>query len=372
MNGMAYLKPDAKQNRITITQFVLIIHSMQLGVSALSLPSDLARIGGTDGWIALFAGWLGSLAAGLIIVQVMKKHPTGTVVELVSRYFGRWLGRLSMIFFGVYATLYAFLILDRMVLLVQSWIMQQSKTYVLMLLFFIPAYMIVKGGVRVIGRYAEIVVYTSVWMLAILGVLLREGNWLHLLPVLKEGWLPVMNAVPTTILSFLGFEIIFFIYPNLEKKQHASLGVLIANTYTLCVYLFITLVCFLTYSPDEITQFNQPVISIFKILETRYVERFDIIMLTWYLLIISKTWIPSLYMSVYCMKRLFVAGKPGTYIAMLLGGMFLVTWIWNPDWNASSSALKWFSSFGFAIAYLLPVCLWCILSVLLRFKRWST
>ncbi|MBO7742626.1 endospore germination permease [Paenibacillus sp. MWE-103] len=372
MNGSAYLRPDAKHNRITITQFILIIHSMQLGVTGLSLPSDLARSGGTDGWIALLIGWLGSVAASLIIVQVMKKHPTGTIIELISRFFGRWIGRLATVFFGVYATFYAYLILDRMVLLVQSWIMQQSRTYVLMLLFVVPAYMIVKGGVRVMGRYAEIVVYSSIWMLLLLGVLMREANWLHLLPVLKEGWQPVLDTVPKTLLAFLGFEIIYFIYPNLEKKQYASLGVLIANTYTLVIYLLVTLVCFLVYSPDEITQFNQPVISIFKILETRYIERFDIIMLTWYLLIISKTWIPSLFMSVYCMKSLFVVGKPGTYTALLLGGMFLVTWMWNPDWNASSSALKGFSSFGFAIAYLLPVCLWCILSVLLRFKRWST
>ncbi|MFC4810273.1 GerAB/ArcD/ProY family transporter [Paenibacillus sp. GCM10023250] len=281
-------------------------------------------------------------------------------------------GRLAMVFFGVYATIYAYLILDRMALLVQSWIMQQTPTYVLILLFFVPAYMIVKGGVRVMGRYAEIIVYSSLWMLLLLGVLMREGNWLHLLPVLKEGWLPVLHTVPTTILAFLGFEIVYFVYPNLEKKQYAPLGVLIANTYTLLIYLIVTLVCFLVYSPDEITQFNQPVISIFKTLETRYVERFDIIMLTWYLLIISKTWIPSLYMAMYCMKTLFVFGKPQTYVALLLAGMFLATWISDPDWRASTSMLEWLGSIGFATAYLLPVCLWCILSVLQRFKRWQS
>lgn len=372
MKNPAILQPDGKQNRITTVQFIMIIHSMQLGVSALSLPADLAKISGTDGWIALLFGWLGSTIASLIIVQVMKKHPQGTIIELIGHYFGKWIGRLAMIFFGVYATIYAYLILDRMVLLIQSWIMQQSSTYVLMVMFIVPAYMIVKGGVRVIGRYAEIVVFSSAWMLFVLFVLLNEANWLHLQPVLKEGWMPVFRTIQTTILSFLGFEIVYFIYPHLEKKQHASVGVLIANAYTLSIYLIITIVCFLVFSPDEITQFNDPVITVFKIIEYRFVERFDIIMLTWYLLVISKTWIPPLYMAVYCTKRLLVFGKTQTYLWIFLLGMCLTTYIWNPNWNNSTKALKWFNTFGFGVAYMLPVCLWCVLSVMLKFKRWQS
>ncbi|QHW34666.1 GerAB/ArcD/ProY family transporter [Paenibacillus rhizovicinus] len=371
MSIAASLLPDSKQNRITITQFVLIIHSMQLGVAALSLPSDMARISGTDGWIALIFGWASSMLASLIVVQIMKKYPKGTIIELISHYFGKWIGRLAMVVFGLYGTLYAYLILDRMVLLIESWIMQQTQTYMLMVLFMPPAYLIIKGGVRVIGRYSEIVVFSSLWMLIILAILLREANWLHLLPVLKEGWMPVFRTVPTTILSFQGFEIVFFIYPNLDKKKYASLGVVIANTYTLLIYLFITIVCFVVYSPDQITQYNDAVISMVKIIEFRFMERFDIIMLTWYLLIISKTWIPALYMSVYCTKQLFSIGKLQWYIVAFLVGMCLTTMILNPGWNENAEALKWFSSLGIAIAFAFPACLWCVLSVMLKFKRWQ-
>lgn len=372
MKKIDAFNPTMKQNRITNTQFILLIHSMQLGVAALSLPADLARISGTDGWIALFFGWMGSVIASLIIVQIMKKYPSGTIIELISHYFGKWIGRLATLTFVVYSAIYAYLILDRMVLLIQSWIMQQSQPYTLMLLFVVPAYLIVKGGVRIMGRYAEIVVFTSLWMLGVMLFLIKECNWLHLLPVLKEGWIPVIHTVPTTLLSFLGFEVVFFIYPHLEKKQHASVNVILANTYTLCIYLLLTLICFMVYSPDQITQFNNPVVSVVKIIEFRFLERFDIIMLTWYLLLISKTWIPALYMAAYCTKRLLVVGKPQLYIAVFLAGMWLTTYIWNPDWNESLDAFKWFSTIGIGIAYIFPLCLWGLLSVMLKFKRWQT
>ncbi|QHT61522.1 GerAB/ArcD/ProY family transporter [Paenibacillus lycopersici] len=372
MNGTSVLQPDSKQNRITITQFVLLIHSMQLGVGALSLPSDMARISGTDGWIALFFGWAGALLASLIIVQIMKKYPKGTIIELISHFFGKWSARLAMIFFGVYGAIYAYLILNRMVLLIQSWIMQQTPTYVLMLLFMPPAYLIVKGGVRIMGRYSEIIVFSSIWMLGVLLVMmLNEANWLHLLPVLKEGWMPVIHTVPTTILSFLGFELVFFIYPHLDKKQYASLGVVIANTYTLLIYLFVTIVCYVIYSPDQITQYNDAVISVVKIVEYRFLERFDIIMLTWYLLIISKTWIPALYISVSCTKRLLVFGKPQLYVALFLIGMCVMTRIEKMGWMENTAALKWLNGYGIVVAFIVPVCLWGIVSVMARFKRWQ-
>ncbi|MBM7563192.1 GerAB/ArcD/ProY family transporter [Paenibacillus sacheonensis] len=364
--------PASKQNSITTLQFILTIHSMQLGVAALSMPGDLARISGTDGWIALFFGWMFSSAASLIIVQIMKAYPSGTIIELMAHFFGKWTGKLTALLFGVYMSIFAYLILDRMALLIQSWIMQQSKTYILMLLFFVPAYTIVIGGVRAIGRYCEIVVLLSLWMLGAMLFLLKEGNWLHLLPVLKEGWMPVIRTINTTIISFLGFESVFFLYPHLDNKKNASWGVLAANTYTLLIYLFLTLICFLVYSPDQISEYNEALLTVVKIIEFRFMERFDIIMLACYLLVISKTWVPALYFGAFSVKRLLIVGKPKRYAWLFLAVMFAITYVWDPDWNESQNAMKWFSRLGLAVAYVMPVLLWGVLSILLRFKRWQT
>ncbi|REE81269.1 spore germination protein (amino acid permease) [Paenibacillus taihuensis] len=366
----AALKPS-KSNRITTLQFILIIHSMQLGVGIISMPKDVADVSGTDGWIAIILGWILSTAASLIIVQVMKKYPDGSIIDLIEHYFGKWIGKLAMALFAVYFLLYAYLIFDRMVLLTQSWIMQQTQSWVLMLLFVIPAYMLIKGGVRDIGRFAEITFFASIWMVFVISTLFKDGNWLHLLPVLKEGWLPVIRTVNTTILSFLGFECIFFIYPHLEKKQSASKGVIIANTLTMLIYLFITIICFLVFSPDEITFFNDAVISAVKIIEFRFIERFDLLILSIYLMVIAKTWISALFMSVYCTSRLIV-GKYYVHAGIFLVAMVITNYALNTGWNESIEASGYFSKIGFAVAFIGPVCLWLVLLVMSQFKRWQT
>ncbi|SDW12582.1 endospore germination permease [Paenibacillus sp. CF384] len=360
-----------KTNSITLLQFIIIIHSMQLGVGVISMPRDLAKTAGTDGWIALLIGYGISVIASIIIIQIMQKHPNGTIIDLISHFFGKFFGHLMSLVFGIYMCLFAYLILDRMVLLIRSWIMQQSQDYVLMLLFVVPAYMIVKGGVRIIARYGEVVILCSLWMPVVLLTLFSEAHWLNLLPILKEGWMPVLRTVNTTVISFLGFEAAFFIYPHLENKKKATFGIIIANTMTLLVYLYVTILCFVVYSPDEIQFFNDTMLTVVKVIEYRFLERFDIVMLTCYLLVISKTWIPALYMTVYCSKKLFHIGSVSKHIVVLLAEMVLITYIWEPGWNASTTAIQYFTYFGIVMAFFFPLCLWGILSIMTSFPRWN-
>lgn len=359
-----------ERNQITNLQFIFIIHGMQLGVGVIAMPSVLAGISGTDGWIALFGGWIGSVLASLAMIQVMKKYPSGTVIQLVRHYFGKWSGLFVTMIFAVYMLMFAYLIFNRMALLIKTWIMQQSYTYVLMLLFVVPAFMVVKGGMRSLGRFAEVVILSTIWMPFILLYVLKDANWIHLLPVLKEGWMPVWHSISSTILSFLGFEGVLFFYPYLENKKSASASVVIANTMTLAVYLFITIVCFVVYSPDEITQYQEAPLSVAKIIEFRFLERFDIIFLSVYVLLICKTWFPALLIAVQCTEQLVAKGRTKAHLIVLLAAMIVITFIWDPSWRQSKEWIDWFNKFGLGVAYLLPFGLWGLLSARNWMARW--
>ncbi|MCY9659574.1 GerAB/ArcD/ProY family transporter [Paenibacillus chondroitinus] len=359
-----------ENNKITRLQFIFLIHGMQVGVGVITMPSTLAGISGTDGWIAIIGGWVCSVVASLAMIQIMKKYPGGTVIDLVRHYFGKWSGTLLTLVFAVYMILFAYLIFDRMALLIKTWIMQQSYTYVLMLLFVVPAFMVVKGGVRSLGRFAEVVILSTVWMPFILLYVFKEANWINLLPVLKEGWMPVWHSVSSTILSFLGFEGVLFFYPYLENKKTASANVVIANTLTLAVYLFVTIICFVVFSPDEITQYQLAPLSAAKIIEYRFLERFDIIFLSVYTLLICKTWFPALHIAVQCTEQLIAKGKTNAHMIVLLAGMIAITFIWDLSWHDSKVWIAYFNQLGVGVAYLLPFVLWGLLNMKNWIVRW--
>ncbi|KRE92362.1 hypothetical protein ASG89_33190 [Paenibacillus sp. Soil766] len=358
-----------KGNQVTLFQYILLIHSVQMGVGLVPLPGDLAKGCGTDGWIVLVIGWLASTASSLMIIQIMKRRPDGTVIDLLNHYFGRWVGKIGMLMFISYFLIFIFLIYNRMALLIQNWIMQQTNTAVLMLLFFLPAYMITRGGFRNIGRYSEALIFLSLTFLLISLYLFKHAHWIHLLPVLKHGWIPIFETLRSTILAFTGFEITFFLYPYLEKKSSASIGVILANGLTFFIYLLVTILAYVNFSPDEITQFHNTLMSLFKFVEFRFLERFDIMVLSMYLLIIMRCWIPMLFATVLCTQQLGIKGDPRLHILFILTAMIGLAWIWNPGWNESLQLSSFIQTIGICIAFVMPPLLWAVLAALRGFSR---
>ncbi|MDF2714543.1 MAG: spore gernimation protein [Paenibacillus sp.] len=341
--------------QINSKQFILLIHGIQVGVGQLSLPRELAEAGGTSSWMALFIGWAASVVASLCIVQVMKRTPDGTLIDLLAKYFGQWAGKVGAVCLILYFTLCLTAITMSAGIMISGWLLPRTQLYVLIALFAVPTYMIVKNGVRVLGRYAELVFLMFLPMALFLLVPLRESHLLHLFPLFKDGFQPILSAVGTTVFSFTGYEVAFIVYPFLRKKEFASIGIVIANTLSLLVFLLITLVCFLYFSPDEITQYSQPTLSLLKVIEFRFMERFDILFLSFYLFMISTTWMPQLFCVVYSASRLFGTRDIRMPLAVMLVLLIAYAFLIDPSFDSNEKLIGLMQQLTVVFAYVLPL-----------------
>lgn len=359
-------------NDITVMQYIFTINAAQVGSGVLSLPRVLAEKAGTDGWIALFIGWFCSITASVFLIKTAKKYPNDTLYEILIRLFGKIIGKTIIVFYMIYFVFYAWTVLIGGMLYIKGWLLPKTSDYIILFLFAIPTFFVARNGVRIIGRYCELVFYMTMWIPIFFFIPLKDGNLLHFLPLLKEGWRPVFEAVPSTIFSFIGFEIAFFLYPFLQKKQYATRGIIIANTLTVCFYLFATIVCFIFFSPDAIIEFNQPVLNLLKVIEFRFLERFDMILLAIYLLVVSTAWIPSLYCAVFCSSQLIGKQDHTLHVAIFLLGVVVVTFWTHPSWNESEMFQKFISKAGLGLAYLFPIFLWVYNLIYKKYFRRET
>lgn len=69
-------------NDITTFQYILFISQVQIGIGIITLPSDLAEVASTDGWISILLGWVLANVGGLLILQIMKRHPNESIFDL--------------------------------------------------------------------------------------------------------------------------------------------------------------------------------------------------------------------------------------------------------------------------------------------------
>ena len=346
-------------NEITLMQYIFLIHGMQVGTGVLSLPRLLAEKAGTDGWIAILIGGLLSTIAGIFIVKTSQRYPDDTLYDILIRLFGKIVGKALIAIYTIYFACYSGIVLVNAMLYLKGWLLPKTPDYIIILLFSIPTYFVARNGIHIIGRYSELVFYMTLWIPLFFLIPLRDSSsWLPFFPLLKEGWKPILTAVPTTVFTYLGFDIAFFLYPFLQKKQYAVHGIVIANTLSMLFYLFATLVCFSYFSPDSITEFNQPVLNLLKVIEFRFLERFDIVLLAIYLIVVSKAWIPCVYCAVFCSSQLLGKQDHSSHVVVLL--LFIIGFIFwtHPSWNQAETWQQTVANAGIGLTYISPFILW--------------
>lgn len=356
-------------NDITLMQFIFMIHGAQVGVGLLSLPKELAQFAGTDGWISLLIGWAIAVLASVIIVQIMKQHPEDTLYDLIPRYFGKAIGLFIKIFIIFY---FGFVFFTSVVTsggVIKLEILAKTPPYVVMLLLAIPIYTIARNHVRVLARYAELTFWGFIWMAVVYLFPMREGHWLNLLPVLKEGWKPVLGAVQTTGLSFLGFETAFILYPFLKHKEAAVKGVVIANTLSMAVYMVVIIVCFVFFSPDDITSYRLPTLKAVKIVEFRFLERFEIIFLLGYLFMLSRVWIFYLYYALLGTSQLLGKQDHKPLLRIVLTGMFVLFFFYRPSVEQHEFQKELLGKMGLYFAFAFPLFLLAYTRIFRRFRK---
>ncbi|MEW9700010.1 endospore germination permease [Paenibacillus sp. SI8] len=344
-------------NEITIMQFIFINFGVQSSIGLLALPQVLADRAGTDGWMGILIGWIFSTGASLVIIQVMKKYPDGTLLDLLTHYLGEWAGKAGAILYALYFLLYGYLGLVRTVLYTKAWLLPQTPGYITMLLLLIPTYTIARNGLRIIGRYVELVIFLSLWIPFVYLLPLKDAHWLHLFPIFKEGWRPIWSAFQATILSYLGFGVTLFLYPFLQNKPKASIGIAISNAMSMLLFLFITLVCFAYFSPDEMKAYNEPVVNVLKTIEFKFIERIEMLFIAFYLFIFSFSWIPTIYISVFCTSWLFAKQDHRSHLRVLWLALALVAFFYIPTFNQSDRLDKILTKAGLCFEYAFPACL---------------
>ncbi|WP_306702917.1 GerAB/ArcD/ProY family transporter [Bacillus cereus] len=338
-------------NTISLSQFIFIIHGAQVGTGILFLPRTLAEKSGTDGWLVLPLCFLFSTIASIAWIQIARRYSK----HLLNNKINGIIKKTIVIIYIAYFSFYAWVVILNGMLYIKGNLLPKTPDYFIIILFLIPTYLVVSENVYVLGRYSEIVFYLTIWIILLFLIPLKEGNILNMLPVPKNGIVGILNAFPQAIFPFTGFEIVFCIYPYLKRKQNAIKGVVIANSITMIFYIFMTISCYIFFSPDEITAYNQPVLSILKIIEVSFLERFDLIIISLYLFVVFTAWTPYIYVSLLCISNLTNREKNTVHTFIFFLCIILSVFLIHPSLNQVQGWKNIISHIGLGTAYIFPI-----------------
>ncbi|PFJ15743.1 spore gernimation protein XA [Bacillus cereus] len=354
-------------------EYIIFIHSIQLASGMLTMPRPLAATASIDGWISIILGWIITTIIGVLIIITLQKNPDKDFFQILTNYFGKWLGLLFFILYAIFLFFAGFSTLLKATDIIKVWIFPSTPVYQIVILLIIPFIILASSGLRSITNYSLVAFFFGAWIPIMLIFSVKNNyNFLHLLPILKDGIFPVIKGLKETITPFAGLEVAYFIYPFLQKKEKAIKGIVIANTVTMFFYVFITISSYVYFSPEGIKTVVWPVFQQLKGIQFSFLERFEVIYIAYYLIIFSTTIYPYFFFSKESIKNLF-SKVPVNWIhisfVLLIIGIFT---FFNPNLSKLEFIYFLMDLLNFIFFIILPTFFFIYSIIFTRFTRRNT
>ncbi|ANE48094.1 hypothetical protein SY83_19395 [Paenibacillus swuensis] len=212
-------------NQISVRQLFCMVVLFELG-SAIVV--GLGMDAGQDAWIAILLGMFSGLAAVHLYAYLHERSSGKEWTDHIVNVFGPWIGTAIALGYIIYFLYIAGRVLrDFGALLISSSLNLTSPIPVAIVMGFVVLYAYLKG-IESFARSGEMVMEIMVLIGIFLALLISFSDIIrpeNTLPVLGEGWKPVLSTAYPLTSTFPFGELIAFlmIFPNVRTSTKSGI-----------------------------------------------------------------------------------------------------------------------------------------------------
>jgi spore germination protein AB len=294
------------QERFQISPFLALyaIVSMQIGIGVLGFQRIISMEAGYDAWISVLISGI-SIHAIVWMMYKICETADGDVVTANLYAFGSMIGKGLSLLFVVYFIVLTVAVLRGYIEVVQVWIFPELSVWGFAAVFLVLVVYIVYGGFRTAVGIAFYGLVLPAYLLLVFGFTFRYSDYSNLLPILDHTPMQILKSSFQMSLTYMGFEILLFIYPYIKKpeqsKKWVHLGVLITTLF----YTALAIITFAYFSEIQLQKSIWATLEMWKIVNMPFVERFEYIGIANWVLIILPNVCLSVWSASRILKRLF-------------------------------------------------------------------
>ncbi|WP_456273428.1 GerAB/ArcD/ProY family transporter [Bacillus sp. AK031] len=276
-----------------------LIHSIQVGVGVLGYQRVISGSAGYDAWITIIIAGALTHVVVFIIFKIVQTSG-GDIVAANRLAFGKWIGKAIDFLFLLYFCLAAVAVLRSYIEVVQVWMYPRLSTLFFSILFMMLVIYIVNGGLRTVAGAAFFGTVLPAYLVFTFAFTFNYADFRNILPVFDHSLMDMVKSTRDMTLTFLGFETLIVFYPYLKdgnkSKKWVHLGLLL-STFT---YTALALITFAFFSEKQLEKTVWATLSMWKIVEMPFVERFEYIGIANWCLII----LPNVCIALWCGSRI--------------------------------------------------------------------
>jgi spore germination protein AB len=289
--------PDSKK----ISPFLVffLIHTMQTGVGILGFQRFIAKTAGYDAWMSI-------ILTGLVIhilmwiMFKMLKIANGDMTTIHTFVLGKKIGKIFSSFFILYFSLLTVTVLRSYIEVIQVWMFPELRTFWFALAFLILVIYIVFGGFRTIAGIAFFSIILPFYIAVLFVIIIPYADFTNLLPIFDHSVKELLLASRDMTFTVLGFETLLFFYPFIQNPEKSKKWAHFGALYTTIICTYLAILAFAFFSEAQLQKNLWPTLTMWKIIELPFVERFEYIgIANWSLVIL-----PNLCICLWCASRL--------------------------------------------------------------------
>ncbi|WHY57486.1 GerAB/ArcD/ProY family transporter [Peribacillus simplex] len=216
-----------EKGKISSLQMAFMMYPTIVATAIIGVPGITAKYAKTDLWLSpIFAALIGYLTV-YIAYKLHQLYPKQTVIQFTEKIIGRTPGKIFgflLLFFYIQNT--GLIVRGYAEFIVGSFLVRTPISVIMASMVLLCAF-IVRGGIEVLGRAAELFVPVFIFPIFILIILVSPDlEFKNIFPVLADGMMPPIKGAIVPGGWFSEYFLIIFLLPfltNMKKGMKSSM-----------------------------------------------------------------------------------------------------------------------------------------------------
>ncbi|GEN45791.1 GerAB/ArcD/ProY family transporter [Alkalibacillus haloalkaliphilus] len=291
--------------KIKAVYLFIVLHTMQIGVGIAGYPRLVFMEAGRDSWISIIVAAIVLHLTIACIVFILNTHKDTDLHGILTSWFGSFIGKLITLVFIVYFFIMFLSVMLNYIEFVQVFIFPQMSSWFISAALLTLVLYAVLGGIRVAVGASIVFFFGSIWMLGLLTEPIALLDYDGYFPMFEADMRAILEGAKITSFTILGFELLWFLYPYIHDKSKVHRYSQLAMAFTIAMITVITMVSIGFYAQGQLESKIWPLLSMMKIISFPMFERFDILAVALWMIIILPNLILLAWMLSISSKRVF-------------------------------------------------------------------
>ncbi|WP_141505635.1 GerAB/ArcD/ProY family transporter [Paenibacillus luteus] len=308
------------KSKLGLFQLYCIVMQAQFGSAIISIAHSVSEKSGPGGWVSCLLGGAANSLFIYMLWRLMMSAGERNVFQFLMQRLGGFGGRIILTLSILLYVLILYIILSGWLYTTELWAYPRTPEWFLLLTLFGVCIYLALQPFRVYARFAVFCTLFMPLFIVLSGYMLKDWNPYHLLPIFEAGPLSILDGAFVALWGLTGAEIMLILpgyFTNADRVKVLRTA-MYASWTTTFFYAFCVFSSMALFGKEMIVFIREPLLYQMKAISLNVIERFDLIVLSiWILFILTSfySYFMLIVSSISAMlKKQQEAYKPITYI----------------------------------------------------------